>query len=188
MTRAEGGGLFANVETGEHDVGQLPFTLQHPPRGLDSGFAKACPSSENDTQKTYRSVRRRLELFQKQCLKDVAWDATEHLSFGQVKRAQEPFKRIFKLLDKLYQYEGLIEVPSRCDGFFIVLSEFQRGKGEELQTYIIRRRDLLVDIPPLVSGWHLLTRAVSPRWTHGPMFRSSQSALVILTMRKWVVR
>ena len=103
-------------------------------------------------------------------MKDVAWDATEHLSFDEVERASDPFKLLFKLLDELYQYEDLIEVPSRCDEFF---SEFYRLKGEEMQAYIIRHRNLLkrmsevsVDIPPLLSGWHLLTRAGVPRWTH----------------------
>ena len=136
----------------------------------------------------YRSYRRRLELFQKQCdrrgrdtavegaflvisrLRDVAWDATEQLSFDEVERAADRFKHVFRLLDELYQYEDLIEVPSRCDEFF---SDFSRKKGEELQAYLIRHRTLLkrmkevnVEVPPLLSGWHLLTRAGVPRWTH----------------------
>ena len=97
-------------------------------------------------------------------LRDVAWDATQQLSFDEVERSDAPFK-----LD-LYQYEDLIEVPSRCDEFF---SEFQRNKGEELQAYLIRHRTLQkrmrevnVDVPPLLSGWHLLTRAGVLRWTH----------------------
>ena len=49
---SDGGGrgpgvLFANVERDEPAI-QLPFTPQHG-RGLDSGLAKACPSSENLT-------------------------------------------------------------------------------------------------------------------------------------------
>ena len=103
-------------------------------------------------------------------LKDVAWDATEQLSFDEVERSDAPFKLVFRLLDDLYQYEDLIEVPSRCDEFF---SDFQRNKGEELQAYLIRHKTLLkrmkevnVEVPPLLSGWHLLTRAGVPRWTH----------------------
>ena len=103
-------------------------------------------------------------------LKDVAWDATEHLSFDEVEKASDPFKLLFELLDELYQYEDLIEVPSRCDEFFL---EFYRQKGEEMQAYLNRHPNLLkrtsevsVDIPPLLSGWHLLTRAGVPRWTH----------------------
>ena len=167
---------------------QLPFTPSPSSKGLDSGLAKACPSADGLTQKTYRSYRRRLELFEKQCmrrghdtsvegaylviirLRDVAWDATEQLNFDDIEQATQPFKAVFRLLDDLYQYEDLIEVPSRCDEFF---SEFGRNKGEELQAYLIRHRTLLkrmkevnVEVPPLLSGWHLLTRAGVPRWTH----------------------
>ena len=179
-----GRGLFAQVE--EQPL-QLPFTPSHR-GGLDSGLAKACPDAEGLNQKSYRSYRRRLELFEKQCerrghetmvegaylvvsrLKDVAWDATEQLDFDDIENATKPFKAVFRLLDELYQYEDLIEVPSRCDEFF---SEFGRNKGEELQAYLIRHKTLLkrmkevnVEVPPLLSGWHLLTRAGVPRWTH----------------------
>ena len=155
-----GGGLFANVESDDPGLPLpgMPFSSASQSKGLDSGLAKACPSTDNLNQKSYRSFRRRLELFQRQCsrrgrevavegtfliisrLKDVAWDATEHLSFDEVERASDPFKLLFKLLDELYQYEDLIEVPSRCDEFF---SEFYRLKGEEMQAYIIRHRNLL---------------------------------------------
>ena len=178
-----GGGLFTNVEREGDGPMQLPYTPQRR-GGLDSGLAKACPTSEGLTQKTYRSYRRRLELFQRQCdrrgretsiegaflviskLKDVAWDATEQLSFDEVERSDAPFRLVFRLLDDLYQYEGLIEVPSRCDEFF---SEFQRNKGEELiphRTLLKRMKEVNVEVPPLLSGWHLLTRAGVPRWTH----------------------
>lgn len=85
-------------------------------------------------------------------LRDVAWDATEQLNFDDVEGAPKPFKTVFCLLDKLYQYEDLIEAPSRCDEFF---SEFSRTKGDEMQAYLIRHRTLLkrmkevnVDVPP----------------------------------------
>ena len=107
-----------NVERDEPGR-QLPYT-PHQSRGLDSGLAKACPSSENLNQKTYRSYRRRLELFKKQWdrrghdatiegaflvinrLRDVAWDATEQLSFDEVERSPDPFRLEFRLLDELY--------------------------------------------------------------------------------------
>ena len=159
-----------------------------PYRGLDSGLAKAAPSTDGLSQKTYRSYRRRLELYMKQChrrgrdaaiegaflvvslLKDSAWEATEQLDLDEIERNSQPFKPILALLDTLYQYEDVIEVPSRCEEFF---QDFVRLKGEELQAYIIRHRTMLkkmkevkVDIPPLLAGWHLLTRAGIPRWTH----------------------
>ena len=67
-------------------------------RGLDSGLAKAAPTADKLDQKSYRSYRRRLELYQKQCqrrgrnvaaeraflclslLQDSAWEATEQLN------------------------------------------------------------------------------------------------------------
>ena len=71
-------------------------------RGLDSGLAKTAPVGENLSQKSYRSYRRRLVLFSKQChrrardtavegaflavslLGDAAWEATEHLDLDGV--------------------------------------------------------------------------------------------------------
>ena len=103
-------------------------------------------------------------------LQDAAWEATEQLSLDEIESGPNPFKPVFQLLDSLFQHEDLIEVPSRCGEFF---SEFGRLKGEELQAYLIRHHTMLkrmkevnVDIPPLLSGWHLLTRAGIPRWTH----------------------
>ena len=157
-------------------------------RGLDNGLAKAAPSPEGLNQKNYRNFRRRMELFKMQCnrrgrdamvegallvisrLQDVAWDATEQLRFEEVENAADPFQPLLRMLDELYQYEDLIEVSSRCEEFF---SEFQRNKGEELQAYIVRHRTMLkrmkevaVEVPTLLSGWHLLTRSGVPRWTY----------------------
>ena len=71
-------------------------------RGLDSGLAKAAPSAVGLSQKTYRSFRRRLELFGRQCLRrgketavegaylvmsqlqDVAWDAAESIDYDDI--------------------------------------------------------------------------------------------------------
>ena len=157
-------------------------------RGLDSGLAKAAPSAEKLTQKSYRSYRRRLTLFSKQCgrrgretsiegaflvlslLQDSAWEAAEQIDLDQIELEEEPFRPIFRMLDGLYQYEDLIEVPSRCEEFF---QEFGRLKNEDLQAYIVRHgtimrkmREVNVAIPDLLAGWHLLTRAGVPKWTH----------------------
>ena len=55
-------------------------------------------------------------------------------------------------------------------GFF---EQFKREKGEELQAYIVRQQTMLrklkelqVEVPPLLAGWHMLSRAGVPRWTH----------------------
>ena len=95
-------------------------------RGLDSGLAKSAPSADGLNQKSYRRYRRRPKLFAKQCarrsrdtsiegaylaislLQDSGWE----LDLDEVELADEPFSPIWDLLDTLYQYEDLIEVPS----------------------------------------------------------------------------
>ena len=156
--------------------------------GLDSGLAKSAPQADGLTQKSYRSYRRRLVLFSMQChrrgretavegaflavslLNDAAWEATEQLDFENMEREERPFKPLLELLDGLYQYEDVVEVPNRCEEFF---QDFSRAKGEEMQAYLIRHatmmkkmKEIKVEIPELLAGWHLLTRAGVPRWTH----------------------
>ena len=157
-------------------------------RGLDSGLAKAAPSPAGLSQKTYKSYRRRLELFGRQCLRrgketavegaylvmsqlqDVAWDAAESIDYDDIELDPDPFKPIKKVLDVLFQHEEEVELPERCQEFF---EQFSRDKGEELQAYLVRHqtlmrklKDLKVEIPPLLAGWHMLTRPGIPRWTH----------------------
>ena len=179
------------VPNGEDDPrgaqqAQTPFTPQI--RGLDGGLAKACPNMEGLTQKTYRSFRRRLELFERQChrrstdaavegallmisrLNNLAWEATESIDYTALESSAQPFKPIYKVLDDIYQYQEEIEVPARCEEFF---GEFSRMKNEEMQAYLIRHKTMLakmkevkINIPSPLAGWHLLTRAAVPRWTH----------------------
>ena len=79
-------------------------------RGLDSGLAKAAPSATGLSQKTYKSYRRRLELFGRQCLRrgketavegaylvmsqlqDVAWDAAESIDYDDIELGPGPFQ------------------------------------------------------------------------------------------------
>ena len=157
-------------------------------RGLDSGLAKSAPSAVGLSQKTYRSYRRRLELFGRQCLRrgketavegaylvmsqlqDVAWDAAESIDYDDIELDADPFAPIKKVLDLLFQHEEEVELSERCQEFF---EQFSRGKNEELQAYIVRHQSLLkklkelqVEVPPLLAGWHMLSRAGVPRWTH----------------------
>ena len=74
------------------------------------------------------------------------------------------------MLDGLYQYEELVEVPSRCEEF---CQEFFRNRGEDMQSYLVRHMAMMkrmkqinVEIPKLLAGWHLLTHARVPKWTH----------------------
>ena len=107
---------------------QAPFAPQV--RGLDGGLAKACPNMEGLTQKTYRSFRRRLELFERQChprsfdaavegallmisrLNNLGWEATESIDYTALESSAQPFKPIYKILDDIYQYQEQIEVPA----------------------------------------------------------------------------
>ena len=103
-------------------------------------------------------------------LQDVAWDATESIELDDIELSENPFKPIVKVLDALFQHEEEVELPERCQEFF---EQFQRERQEELQAYLVRHqsmlkklKDLQVDIPPLLAGWHLLMRSGIPRWTH----------------------
>ncbi len=173
--------------TAEHAVanGETAWNNQ---RGLDSGLAKSAPSAVGCSQRTYRAYRRRLDLFSRQCmrrgkdtaiegaylvlsqLQDTAWDATESIDYDDVELADNPFIPVRDMLDLLYQHEEEVELSERCQGFF---EQFSREKGEELQAYVVRHQSMLrklkelqVEVPPLLAGWHLLSRSGVPRWTH----------------------
>ena len=84
--------------------------------------------------------------------------------------SDDPFKPLLVILDRLFQHEEEVELPERCQEFF---EKFARERGEELQAYLVRHQSMLrklkelqVDIPPLLAGWHLLQRSGVPRWTH----------------------
>ena len=103
-------------------------------------------------------------------LQDVAWEATEGLDYDDMELSDDPFKPLVAILDKLFQHEEEVELPERCQEFF---EKFARERGEELQAYLVRHQSMLrklkelaVDIPPLLAGWHLLQRSGVPRWTH----------------------
>ena len=61
-------------------------------------------------------------LFVVSLLKDSAWEACEQLDYKEIQDSTEPFKPLVscfvKLLDQLFQYEEMIEIPSRCAEFF----------------------------------------------------------------------
>ena len=185
MSGKGGGGSSAAADGDAQANGGGQASFQ---RGLDSGLAKATPSADKLDSKSYRSYRRRLLLFSKQCsrrganvavegayltlslLQDSAWEAAEQLNIDDIEADSDPFRPILMLLDRLYQYEEDVELPSRCEEFF---QEFSRMKGEEMQAYLIRhatlRKKMLevkVEVPDLLAGWHLLSRAGVPKWTH----------------------
>ena len=184
MSGKGGGGSSAAADGDAQANGGGQASFQ---RGLDSGLAKAAPSADKLDSKSYRSYRRRLLLFSKQCsrrgsnvavegasltlslLQDSAWEAAEQLNIDDIEADSDAFRPILMLSDRLYQYEEHVELPSRCEEF----QEFSRMKGEEMQAYFIRhatfRKKMLevkVEVPDLLAGWHLLARAGVPKWTH----------------------
>ena len=100
-------------------------------------------------------------------LKNLAWDAaSEQLDLQEI----EPFKPVLKLVDGLYQYEEKVEVSVRCENFFQL---FTRNRGEDMQAYLIRHKtqmkklkEIGIEIPSLLAGWHLLTRSGAPKRAH----------------------
>ena len=179
-------------------------------RGLDSGLAKSAPSAVGLNQRTYRAYRRRLDLFSRQCmrrgkdtaiegaylvlsqLQDTAWDATESIDYDDVELAENPFNPVRDMLDLLYQHEEEVELPERCQEFF---EQFSREKGEELQAYIVRHQSMLrklkelqVEVPPLLAGWHLLSRSGVPRWTHPQVKAMCNGTLNVKSVSQALVR
>ena len=179
-------------------------------RGLDSGLAKSAPSAVGLNQRTYRAYRRRLDLFSRQRmrrgkdtaiegaylvlsqLQDTAWDATESIDYDDVELAENPFTPVRDMLDLLYQHEEEVELPERCQEFF---EQFSREKGEELQAYIVRHQSMLrklkelqVEVPPLLAGWHLLSRSGVPRWTHPQVKAMCNGTLNVKSVSQALVR
>eukprot|EP00959_Pyramimonas_sp_CCMP1952_P336155 7038916-Pyramimonas_sp.AAC.1 len=80
----------------------------------------------------------------------------------------EAFDEIFEKLDVLYRYTQEVELPGRCDGFF---GEFARQPKETLNAYVLRHgkeltklREAGLELPDLLAGWHMMTRAAIPQW------------------------
>ena len=159
-------------------------------RGLDSGLAKAAPSAQGLTQKTYRSYRGRLDLFSRQCqrrswcrhrgcLLDPLSVPRRGLGrngepglYNDIELTDDHFKPITKVLDSLFQHEEEVELPERCQEFF---EQFQRERQEELQAYLVRHQTMVKQLKDLLAGWHLLMQLASQDgFTH----RCNRSAMV----------
>ena len=99
---------------------------------------------------------------------EMLWDALEGLDLDALKAATDPFKEITDVLDVLFEHEREVEMPTKCEEFF---NKFGRTKGETLQAYLVRHasevknmREVGVDLPDLLAGWHMLIRATTPNW------------------------
>ncbi|CAK0860309.1 unnamed protein product, partial [Prorocentrum cordatum] len=102
-----------------------------------------------------------------QSLTGDAWDACDEISFERMDTS-EAFEEIFDKLDVLYRYTQEVELPGRCDGFF---GEFSRQPKETLNAYVLRHgkeltklREAGLELPDLLAGWHMMTRAAIPQW------------------------
>ena len=134
---------------------------------------------------SYRSFRRRVEVYMRCCRRrgqeaviegafllmqqfgKTAWDACEEISLDELETPRA-FDVLLEALDKLYRYDENVEQPNRCEEFF---NAFCRKKGETLQDYLHRHRQLVLKLqevqlplPDGLVGWHLLSRAGIPQW------------------------
>ena len=144
---------------------------------------QSSPPAQGLTQKTYRpigyrSYRRRLGLFSRQCQgrgavkclldplsaprRGLGRDGEPGL-YNDIELADDHFKPITKVLDSLFQHEEEVELPERCQEFF---EQFQREHQEEVQAYLVRHQTMVKQLKDLLAGWHLLMRAGIPRWIH----------------------
>ena len=153
---------------------------------LDGGLAKTCPEGKKLTRQSYRTYRRGAKIFQLSCQRrgpnvvsegallmlqlqeGDAWLACEYLDIEDLEQDANAFATILGALDKLYHYDDRVELPNRTESFF---DEFARLKGETLQEYVLRHsqeimrlKELRIELPDTVVGWHMLSRSGVPAW------------------------
>ena len=116
---------------------------------MDVGLAKSAPDTNNLSSETYRTFRRRLDIFERLCkrrsdevvsegallvmqtLTGEAWDACESCNLD-VPSSPNAFDELRKALDKLYLYTPEIALRSCCGQFF---TEFARQSEKTLNAY-----------------------------------------------------
>ena len=64
------------------------------------------------------------------------------------------------MLDGLFKYEDVVEVPNRCEDFF---QDFSRTKGEEMQAYLIRHATTMTHERDRFEPWLLPDRGLGTR-------------------------
>ncbi|CAK0858250.1 unnamed protein product [Prorocentrum cordatum] len=152
-------------------------------RGLDAGLSKTAPTYELLKTDGYRVFRRKLEVFERCCrkrgttaisegaflimnsLQGEAAEATEDIDLDQLE-SEGAFKPLFQVLDEHYKYDNQTELPARTDQFF---GKFARQDKETMKLYCLRHKRELrklkevgMEIPDMLAGWHLLSRAAVP--------------------------
>ncbi|CAK0862702.1 unnamed protein product [Prorocentrum cordatum] len=152
-------------------------------RGLDAGLSQTAPSYELLKTDGYRVFRRKLEVFERCCrkrgttaisegaflvmnsLQGEGAEATGEIDLDLLE-TDEAFRPLFKVLDEYYKYDNQTELPARTDQFF---GRFARQEKESMKLYCLRHqrdirklREVGMEIPDMLAGWHLLTRAAIP--------------------------
>ncbi|CAK0890714.1 unnamed protein product, partial [Prorocentrum cordatum] len=124
-------------------------------RSLDAGLSKTAPNYELLKTDGYKVFRRKLE----------AAEATEEIDLDLLE-TDDAFRPLFKVLDEYYKYDNQTELPAWTYQFF---GRFARKDKESMKLYCLRhQRDLMklkevgMEIPDMLAGWHLLTRAAIP--------------------------
>ena len=101
-------------------------------RGLDAGLARSCPDSAGLSQVSYRSFRRRIDVFERCCRRrgttavsegallllqsfsKEPWDACEDIDLVKLD-GDDAFRYIRETLGWPYQYDETVEIPQRCE-------------------------------------------------------------------------
>ena len=180
--------------------GPRPNQGPPPQRGIDAGLAKSAPDASEIDAHNYRDFRRRLEVFERMCmrrgpdavaegafmilntLRGEAWMVTETIDLNELETINA-FEVLRREIDMLYRYEPEVEMPSRCEDFF---NTFCREAGETLNTYIARRarartrlNEAGVPLPDKLAGWHLMSRAAIPRWQEPTLRAHCRNVLTV---------
>ena len=95
-------------------------------------------------------------------LQGTAWKLVEDFDLSKVEEP-DAFKEVLAILDKAFQYDARVQLPSDFDGYF---SHLSRRPGQTLLQYVTEHDEKLrkveahgIQLPPEVQGWMLLKRA-----------------------------
>ena len=95
-------------------------------------------------------------------LQGTAWKLVESYDLAKVEQP-EAFNEVLAILDKAFQYDARVQLPSDFDGYFTHLS---RRPGQTLLQYVTEHDEKLrkvaahgIQLPEEVQGWMLLKRA-----------------------------
>ena len=127
------GGVGTRIDDDDEDLDpppRRPTTGPHSERGMDSSLQKHAPKTEGLEASSYKTFRRKLDTYEKMCLRrgnncaveaayslfaalqETHWEITETMDLEQIETNH--FQAIKDVLDPLFKYGEDIEVPKRC--------------------------------------------------------------------------